>query len=89
MLLRQQAVPAAQPAEVEQLRIEEFVRVKLVIGQIKVAERVPKSKKLIRMEVDLGEPTLRQIVGGIGASTSPSSSSGGASSSSPTSSPQC
>jgi methionyl-tRNA synthetase len=32
---------------------------------------VPKSKKLVRMEVDLGEPTLRQIVAGIGASYEP------------------
>jgi methionyl-tRNA synthetase len=61
--------PAA--AEEELLGIEEFARMKLVVGQVKVAERVPKSKKLIRMEVDLGEGTLRQLVAGIGAQYEP------------------
>ena len=51
--------------------INEFARVKLVVGTVKVAERVPKSSKLIRMEVDLGEPTLRQIVAGIGKQYAP------------------
>jgi len=71
------AAPAAPvatsvaPAEAEQIGIEEFSRVKLVVGTIKAAERVPKSKKLIRMDVDLGEPALRQIVGGIGGRYEP------------------
>ncbi len=65
------SAPAAQPAEVEQIGIEEFLKVKLVIGTIKAADRVPKSKKLIRMDVDLGEPTLRQVVGGIGGRYEP------------------
>jgi len=59
------------PAEETQIGIEEFARVKLVVGTVKVAERVPKSSKLIRMEVDLGEPTLRQIVAGIGKQYTP------------------
>ena len=61
------AAPATAAALAEPLSIEEFSRVKLVVGTVKLAERVPKSKKLIRMEVDLGEPTLRQVVAGIGA----------------------
>ncbi|MFI5165900.1 MAG: methionine--tRNA ligase [Thermoanaerobaculales bacterium] len=65
------AVPAPVPAEMAQVGIEEFARVKLVVGEIKLAERVPKSKKLVRMEVDLGEPALRQIVAGIGAQYAP------------------
>ena len=36
------------------------------------AERVPKSDKLIRMRVDLGEPELRQVVAGIGKRYEPS-----------------
>jgi len=51
--------------------IEEFARIKLVVGKVLVAERVPKSKKLVRLEVDLGEPTPRQIVAGIGACYQP------------------
>ena len=58
--------PAPQPAAAEPIGIDEFARVRLVVGTVKTAERVPKSKKLIRLEVDLGEPALRQIVGGIG-----------------------
>ena len=38
---------------------------------LKLAERVPKSNKLVRMEVDLGEATLRQIVAGIGKAYQP------------------
>ena len=59
------AAPAAAAAA-EPIGIDEFARVKLVVGTVKAAERVPKSKKLIRLEVDLGEPAPRQIVGGIG-----------------------
>jgi methionyl-tRNA synthetase len=55
----------------ELISIEEFARTKLVVGTIKYAERVPKSKKLVRMEVDLGEPGLRQIVAGIGGQYEP------------------
>jgi methionyl-tRNA synthetase len=65
------AAPAAAAAAVEPLGIEEFAKVKLVVGTVRLAERVPKSKKLIRMEVDLGEATLRQIVAGIGAQYEP------------------
>jgi methionyl-tRNA synthetase len=60
----------AQPAPAatgDVVGIEEFARVRLVVGTVKVAERVPNSKKLVRLEVDLGEGTLRQIVAGIGA----------------------
>jgi methionyl-tRNA synthetase len=65
-----QAAPPA-PAEGELVGIEEFARMKLVVGRVKTAERVPKSKKLIRMEVDLGEGSLRQLVAGIGAQYEP------------------
>ena len=58
--------PAAPAAAAELIGIDEFARVRLVVGTVKAAERVPKSKKLIRLEVDLGEASLRQIVGGIG-----------------------
>jgi methionyl-tRNA synthetase len=47
------------------LTIDEFFRTKLVVGTVREAEQVPKSKKLVRMMVDLGEDELRQIVAGI------------------------
>ncbi len=64
-------VPAASPAQAEQVTIDDFARIKLVVGTVKLAERVPKSNKLVRMEVDLGEPELRQIVAGIGKQYTP------------------
>ncbi len=47
------------------ISIDEFARISLVVGTVREAERIPKSKKLIRMLVDLGEPEPRQIVAGI------------------------
>ncbi len=46
------------------ISIEDFVKVQLKIGKVLQAERVPKSKKLIKLQVDTGEQ--RQIVAGIG-----------------------
>jgi methionyl-tRNA synthetase len=46
------------------ISIEDFAKVKLKIGRVLQAERVPKSNKLIKLQVDTGEP--RQIVAGIG-----------------------
>lgn len=64
------AAEAARPEE-ELVSIDEFVRIQLRVGLIRHAERVPKSKKLVRMDVDLGEGRLRQIVAGIGAAYAP------------------
>ena len=65
------AAAAAAAPTVEQVGIDEFARIKLVVGTVKLAERVPKSNKLVRMEVDLGEAQLRQIVAGIGKQYEP------------------
>lgn len=61
----------AEKLQGEQVTIDEFSRIKLVVGKVLVAERVPKSKKLIRLEVDLGEAQPRQLVAGIGTSYHP------------------
>lgn len=65
------AVAEAARGEEELISIDEFSRIKLKVGLIHNAERVPKSKKLVRMDVDLGEGRLRQIVAGIGAAYAP------------------
>lgn len=57
--------PAAAP-QPELLTIDRFFETKLVVGTVREAEPVPKSKKLVRLLVDLGEPELRQLVAGIG-----------------------
>ncbi|MDQ4121485.1 MAG: methionine--tRNA ligase [Acidobacteriota bacterium] len=47
------------------ITIEDFLKVELRVGEIKVAERVPKSDKLLRFEIDLGEEKPRQILAGL------------------------
>jgi len=60
------ATTDATPSPAEELiSIDRFAEVRLVIGVVREAERVPKSKKLVRLLVDLGETELRQIVAGI------------------------
>jgi methionyl-tRNA synthetase len=46
------------------IEMKEFARLDLRIGKIVAAEQVKGSKKLLRMEVDLGSET-RQLVAGI------------------------
>ncbi|HEX4036637.1 MAG TPA: methionine--tRNA ligase [Acidobacteriaceae bacterium] len=62
--------PAAAPAPDGKITIDDFTKVELRVGQIKVAERVPKADKLLRLEVDLGTET-RQILAGIAESYAP------------------
>ena len=66
------AVPVAetdgvpdQPVEEQFITIDDFLKVELRVGEIKVAERVPKADKLLRFEVDLGEEQPRQILAGL------------------------
>ncbi len=47
------------------ISIDRFFETELKIGTIVSAEEVPKSKKLLLLEVDLGEENPRQIVAGI------------------------
>jgi methionyl-tRNA synthetase len=55
----------AKAPEEDLLSIDEFFKTKLVVATIREAEQVPKSKKLVRLMVDLGETDLRQLVAGI------------------------
>jgi methionyl-tRNA synthetase len=47
------------------ITIDDFLKVELRVGEIKIAERVPKADKLLRFEVDLGESRPRQILAGL------------------------
>jgi methionyl-tRNA synthetase len=49
----------------EFITIDDFLKVELRVGEIKVAERVPNADKLLRFEVDLGEAQPRQILAGL------------------------
>jgi methionyl-tRNA synthetase len=50
---------------------DDFMKVDLRVALIKLAERVPKSDKLLRLEVDLGPLGERQILAGIGKHYAP------------------
>jgi methionyl-tRNA synthetase len=47
------------------ITIDDFLKVELKVGEIKVAERIPKADKLLRFEIDLGEEKPRQILAGL------------------------
>jgi len=52
-------------AEENFITIDDFLKVELRVGEIKVAERIPKADKLLRFEIDLGEEKPRQILAGL------------------------
>ena len=54
------------------ITIDDFVKVDLRVGLVKVAERVPKSDKLLRLEVDIGSE-VRQVLAGIAEAYAPES----------------
>lgn len=53
------------------ISIDELGKIDLRVGVVLSAERVPKSDKLLKMQVDLGEGQPRQILAGIGKTYSP------------------
>lgn len=63
-----------QPQNTEQqnrtITIDDFKKVELRTGKVLSAERVPKSEKLVKLQVDLGTEQ-RQIVAGIGQQYAP------------------
>jgi methionyl-tRNA synthetase len=63
------APPPAVPA---QITIDEFMKIQLKTAKVLTAERVPKSEKLLKLQVSLGEGAeQRQIVAGIGKKYEP------------------
>lgn len=57
---------ASAATDTTQIDIEHFAKVELRVGQIVTAEKVEKSKKLLKLQVDLGpELGKRQILSGI------------------------
>lgn len=63
------AAPAAE--EKQPITIDQFMAVELKVALVKAAERVPKSDKLLRLTVEIGEPETRTIVAGIGKQYEP------------------
>ncbi len=61
----EQASPDVKEEGVAIIGFDDFARVDLKIGTVTLAEKHPAADKLLRLEVDLGEETPRQIVAGI------------------------
>ena len=66
------AVPAITPPAPanEKISIDDFAKVELRVGLVKVAERVPKADKLLRLEIDIGSE-VRQVLAGIAEAYAP------------------
>ncbi len=66
--------PAPQAPAPAQITIDEFMKIQLKTAKVLTAERVPKSEKLLKLQVSLGEGAeQRQIVAGIGKKYEPES----------------
>lgn len=59
------------PDAQDSIQFDDFMKVELRVAEVKSAERVPKSDKLLRLQVDVGEAGQRQILAGIGKSYEP------------------
>ena len=62
--------PSATPEADTRITIDEFMKVELRVAKVVTAERVPKSRKLIKLEVDLGSE-VRVVVAGIAGAYEP------------------
>jgi methionyl-tRNA synthetase len=64
------AQPAERPAD-PQISIDQFFETVLRVGTVRAAEKIPKSSKLVKLTVDLGEASPRTVVAGIAKGYSP------------------
>ena len=64
------AVDARCAAADNKITIDDFLKVELRVGEVKVAEKVKGADKLLRLEVDIGTE-VRQIVAGIAKAYDP------------------
>jgi methionyl-tRNA synthetase len=64
------ATPAGAPAANDKISIDDFAKIDLRVGMVKVAERVPKADKLLRLEIDIGTE-VRQVLAGIAEAYAP------------------
>jgi methionyl-tRNA synthetase len=62
--------PAAVSQHGNKISIDDFAKIELRVGLVKVAERVPKADKLLRLEVDIGTE-VRQVLAGIAEAYAP------------------
>ena len=49
----------------ENIQFDDFLKVEMRVGEVKEASKVEGSEKLLKLIVDFGEDSLRQVVSGI------------------------
>jgi methionyl-tRNA synthetase len=70
-VVAQSAPPTATAAPGnDKISIDDFAKIELRVGVVKVAERVPKADKLLRLEIDIGTE-VRQVLAGIAEAYAP------------------
>jgi methionyl-tRNA synthetase len=63
--------PGLTPVLKEEITMDDFSRIDLRVGTVVKAAAIARAKKLLQLEVDLGEKEARTLVAGIAASYSP------------------
>src|SRR5436309_78321 len=64
------ATTTGAPAKDGKISIDDFLKIELRVGEVKVAEKVKGADKLLRLEVDIGTE-VRQVVAGIATAYAP------------------
>lgn len=64
------AAATTVPTANQKITIDDFSKIELRVGLVKVAERVPKADKLLRLEIDIGTE-VRQVLAGIAEAYAP------------------
>jgi methionyl-tRNA synthetase len=64
------APKAAMPSLDGKISIDDFAKVEMRVGEVRVAEKVKGADKLLRLEVDIGSE-VRQVVAGIAEAYAP------------------
>ncbi|MGD8833997.1 MAG: methionine--tRNA ligase [Desulfobacteraceae bacterium] len=63
---------ALRPELKPEISIDAFSEIDLRVATVATAKAIPRAKKLIKLEVDMGEPQLRTVVAGIAGTYEPS-----------------
>ncbi len=76
-LVEQARLLGSQPAsmgikiDTPEIAIDDFAKVDIRVGQVLTAEKIKKSRKLLRLQVDIGETEPRNILAGIAEAYAP------------------
>jgi methionyl-tRNA synthetase len=67
----EESVKMLQPELKPEITIDDFTRIDLRVATVLRAEAIPRAKKLLKLEIDLGEPEPRTLVAGIAETYAP------------------